>query len=114
MADSIFEETETVPAGRKARVIGNELWNALADSAKRGVAFSRTASGEAIDELRKDLSSAAVRARYDVTTGTAQLEGGMHKLTFAAKGKTSPEVTATTPAPTVADTPPAPKPKPVK
>lgn len=113
MADSIFEETATVPAGRKARAIGQELWNALADSAKRGVAFSRTASAEAIDELRKDLSSAAVRARYEVTTGTAQLEGGMHKLTFAARGKTSPEVTEVTPAPKVAEPSPD-KPKPAK
>lgn len=105
MTDSVFEETDAVPAGRKARTIDPILWSALADSAKRGVAFSRTAAENVIDELRKDLSSAAVRAKYDVTTGTAQLEGGLHKLTFAARAKTSPEVTETTPAPKVAKPP---------
>ena len=88
MSESMFEETTEVPAGRKVRVIPAELWNALADSAKRSVAFARTAEADVIDDLRKDLSSAAVKARYDVTTGTAQLENGMHKLTFAAKSKT--------------------------
>lgn len=100
MADSCFEETDVVPAGRKARVIGNDLWNALADSAKRGVAFSRTAGAEVIDDLRKDLSSAAVRLKYDVTTGSTQLENGEHKLTFSAKAKTpAPVVTETAPNP---------------
>ena len=89
MADSVFEETDAIPAGRKARVIGQDLWNALADSAKRTVAFARTAAPDVIDELRKDLASAAVKARYDVTTGTAELENGMHKLTFAARAKSA-------------------------
>lgn len=92
MADTpLFEETDDVPAGRKARVIGQDLWNALAESAKRGKAFARTADETTIDDLRKDLASAAVKARYEVTTGTAVLENGLHKLTFAAKAKAAPK-----------------------
>lgn len=97
MADSPFEETEDIPAGRKARVISADLWTALAKSAANGKAFARTASETAIDELRKDLGSAAVRARYEVTTGTAALENGLHKLTFAARAKTPAAPVAGTP-----------------
>lgn len=89
----MFEETATVPVGRKARTVSKELWAALEDSAKRGVAFARTADPDVIDLLRKDLASAAVKAKFDVTTSTAHLENGSHKLTFAAKAKpvTKPE-----------------------
>lgn len=86
--DHIFEETSDIPAGRKAREVSKVVWNALAESAKRNIAFKRTAEADVITELRKDLTSAAVRAKYDVTTGTTQLEDGKHRLTFAAKVKT--------------------------
>lgn len=82
-----FEETTEVPAGRKARTLSESLAAKLDEAAKRGVAFSRTGSPDVIDELRKDLGSAAVKAKYVVTTATAQLENGMHKLTFSAKHK---------------------------
>ncbi len=87
----MYEETDIVPAGRKSRVIKPALWQTLADSAKRQKGFARTAAADVIDELRKDLASAAVRAKYDVTTATAVLENGLHKLTFAATEK--PETT---------------------
>jgi hypothetical protein len=99
MSDAMFEETDEIPAGRKARSISPELWDALAKSAANGKAYSRTASETAIDELRKDLGSAAVRAKYDVTTRTQTLENGMHKLTFTARSKTP----APAPAPAAAE-----------
>lgn len=89
-ADDMFEETTEVPSGRKARVPSKALLEKLAESAKRGVAFHKTDAPEAIDDLRKDLASAAVRAAYEVVTGTAQLEDGKHRLTFAAKHKPKP------------------------
>ena len=106
MSDPIFEETEDVPSGRKARVISQDLWDALAKSAANGKAFARTAGEAAIEELRKDLSAASVRAKYEVTTGTAALENGLRKLTFRATAKTP------APAPDVPETPaPAPGPR---
>lgn len=82
-----FEETTELPTGRKARVIDPVVWTKLAESAERGVAFVRTAAKEVIDELRKDLTSAAVRNKYDVTTETAQQENGDLSLKFSATGK---------------------------
>jgi hypothetical protein len=96
-APAMFEETDDTPAGRKSRTVSPDLMNVLAESAKRGKAFARTADPATIDELRKDLSSAAVRAKYDVTTGTALLESGLVRFTFIAKSK----VKAPAPAPAV-------------
>ena len=83
----IFEDSEDIPSGRKARVIKSGLWNALADSAKRHVAKVAVLAPDAIEELRKDLSSAAVRAKYNVVTSTAALPDGRAKLTFHATAK---------------------------
>jgi hypothetical protein len=85
---AMFKETTVIPRGRKARRVSAELWEALEDSAARGVAFSRTDTPEAIDQLRRDLTSAAVRARYDVTTETTHIDDGTEKLAFAAQYKT--------------------------
>jgi hypothetical protein len=95
MSESPFEETDDIPSGRKARTISQDLWTALGKSAANGKAFARTAAESVIDDLRKDLASAAVRAKYEVTTGTTALENGLHKLTFTARSKT----TATAAAP---------------
>lgn len=97
MADKtepMFEETTDIPAGRKAREVSRKVWNALADSAKRGIGFRYTADADVIAELRKDLSSAAVRLKYEVTTGTTQLENGQHRLTFSAKAKPAAPATS--------------------
>jgi len=104
-----FEETTDVPVGRKSRVITDVLWNKLEDSAKRKVGFSRIGTAEVIEELRKDLSSGAVRNKYEITTASAKLEDGRHKLTFAAQFVPAPapapqppteaEVKAPAPAP---------------
>lgn len=83
----VFEDSEEIPSGRKARVIKSGLWHALADSAKRQVAKVAVLSPDAIEELRKDLSSAAVRAKYHVVTSTAALPDGRAKLTFSATSK---------------------------
>lgn len=83
----VYEETTELPPGRKPREIGKTLRAKLEESHKRGVGFSRTAEKQAIDDLRKDLTSAAVKAEYIITTATAQLDNGLHKLTFTAKRK---------------------------
>jgi hypothetical protein len=93
-----FEESDDIPTGRKARVPSDSLTAKLAEAAKHGKAFSRTAPAHVIDELRKDLGSAAVRAEYDVTTATAHLDNGHHKLTFTAKRKATTPLAAPAPA----------------
>jgi hypothetical protein len=83
----VFEDTEDKPSGRKARVVDNQVWAALEDSAKRGITKSITADTGVIEGLRKDLGSASVRAKYDVTTATALMESGLTRLRFAATAK---------------------------
>lgn len=103
MSDAlVFEDTEDVPAGRKARVVSAQVWQALEDSAKRGVAKTITADSGTIDELRKDLASAAVRAKFDVVTATAATEGGGMKLRFSATAKPGKAAAAPVPGPVVA------------
>jgi hypothetical protein len=80
-----FELAEKLPSGRKARQVGTNLLAALEDAAKRGVAFSRTATPDEINELRRDLGSAAVRVKYEVTLGSEQVSETSHRLTFSAK-----------------------------
>lgn len=92
--EPMFEETTNLPSGRKARTVPDEVWAHLEDAAKRGVGFSRTAAPHVIDDLRKDLGSAAVRAKYHVTLGTEKLSDTRHKLTFSARHK--PPVASTT------------------
>jgi len=110
MADDEFTETADIPAGRKSREISKKLWDVLEDSAKRGVAFSRVAGQEVIEELRKDLSTAGVKAKYVVTTASAKLENGQHKLTFAAthaeQAPPAPAPAAPAPGPQTAPEPP--------
>lgn len=83
----VFDDTDDKPTGRKARVVSDVVWAALADSAKRDVAKSVTADPDTIESLRKDLASATVRAKYDVTTATADMEGGKIRLRFIAVAK---------------------------
>jgi len=82
-----FTETAELPRGRKARQVPQDVLNVLEDSAKRGVGFAKTAAPNVIDELRRDLGSAAVRAKYEVTVSTEKLSDKSHKLTFSARAK---------------------------
>jgi hypothetical protein len=86
-ADDGFTETKQMPVGRKARSVPDIIWQKLEDSANRGVAFTKGGTPAVIDELRKDLSAAAVRAKYEVTVGTERVSDTQHKLTFAARRK---------------------------
>lgn len=88
-SEIVFEDSDVKPSGRKARVVSDALWAALADSAKRDVGKVITGTENSIGELIKDLGSAAVKRRYEVTTDTANLEGGKRKLLFSAIAKPS-------------------------
>lgn len=92
-----FEDTEVLPSGRKAREVSEALWAALADSAKRGVGKAKSAAPGIIDDLRKDLGAAAVRAKYDITQGTEKVNDTLHKLSFSATRK--PDASANSEAP---------------
>jgi hypothetical protein len=108
----VFEDSDDKPTGRKARIVPDVVWNALADSAKRDVAKVVNASEDAIAALRRDLASAVVRARYDVTIATASLDGGKMRLRFSAVAK--PVKPVAVPAPEVPVPAAAPVPAPVK
>jgi hypothetical protein len=86
-ADDGFTETSELPSGRKARQIPPVVLAKLEESASRNVGFSKTATKREIDELRKDLASAAVKARFDVTTGSKDAGKGLVTLTFSATFK---------------------------
>ena len=94
-----FEDTEVLPAGRKSREISDELWAALADSAKRGVGKFKAAAPGIIDDLRKDLGAAAVRVKYEITQGTEKISDELHKLSFSATRKPEAEAPANSEAP---------------
>lgn len=85
----VFSDTEAKPVGRKARTVSADVWEVLADSAKRGVAKVAEANSEVISELLKDLGSAAVRKKYTLTVATKALESGGTRLTFHAVAKPS-------------------------
>lgn len=87
VTEPVFEDSAEMPSGRKARVVSKALWAALEDSAKRSIAKGITGAADVVDELKKDLGSAAVRAKYDVTTGSAAVDGGKVRLTFSAVKK---------------------------
>ena len=84
-ADDGFTETKEMPRGRKARAIPEIVWTKLEESATRKVAFTKSGSPDVIDQLRRDLGAAAVRAKYDVTVGTDKSNAKAHTLTFAAQ-----------------------------
>ena len=94
-----FTETVEIPRGRKARQVPQDLWNVLEDSAKRNVGFAKTAAPNVIDDLRRDLGSAAVRAKYEVTTSTEKINDKQHKLTFSARAKETADTAETSPEP---------------
>jgi hypothetical protein len=83
----VFNDTDAKPVGRKARTVSADLWEVLADSAKRGVAKVAEADKEIISELLKDLGSAAVRKKYTLTTATKAVKNGEIRLTFHAVAK---------------------------
>lgn len=93
-----FEETKEVPTGRKAREVSDELWEVLAASADRGTAFTKTAPPGVIDELKKDLGTAKVRAKYKVTMETEKVDDNTSKLKFSALVKEESPVSETSPA----------------
>lgn len=95
--DSGFTETDEVPTGRSARKVSDELWKLLAGSAERGTAWTKTAPAAEIDDLKKDLGTAAVRAKYKVTINTEKGDNGTVKLKFSAVDKPA-EPPAETPA----------------
>lgn len=99
--DNGFTETAELPRGRKARQVPDDLWNVLEDSAKRSVGFSKTAAPEVIDQLRRDLGSAAVRAKYAVTVSTNKENDKKHVLTFSARLKDQPSDPSPEPAASV-------------
>lgn len=98
MTDLLFTDTDDKPTGRKARVVSDALWAALADSAKRDVAKVVEAAELVIDEVVKDLASAAVRSKYTVTTATKALDTGGIRLTFHAVAKPVEPASAEPPA----------------
>jgi hypothetical protein len=61
------------------------VWTKLEESARRGVAFTKSGPPDVIDQLRRDLGAASVRGKYEVTVGTEKTSAKVHKLTFAAK-----------------------------
>lgn len=84
-----FEETTEKPSGRQARNVDPVLLEKLEQSATRNVGFKKTGTTKEIDELRKDLASATVKAKYRVTTGTKDAGNGMTVLTFSASHKSA-------------------------
>ena len=96
--DNGFTETKELPRGRRARNVPADLWNVLEDSAKRSVGFSKTAAPDVIDQLRRDLGSAAVRAKYAVTVSTDKSDDKKHVLTFSARLKDEPSEPTPQPA----------------
>jgi hypothetical protein len=97
MTDILFSDTEEKPTGRKARTVPKSLWEALEDSAKRGVAKVAESDKEVIGDLLKDLGSAAVRKRYTLTTATKATDTGGVRLTFHAVAKTPEPASAERP-----------------
>lgn len=85
--DDGFKETSELPSGRKARTVPPVVLAKLEESAERNVGFSKTGTKREIDELRKDLASAAVKAKYEVTTGSKDVGNGRVTLTFSAAFK---------------------------
>jgi hypothetical protein len=82
-----FEETTEVPAPRVRRQVSDELLALLAGSAERGTAWVKTASPDEITELKKDLGSGVVRAKYKVTVESEKVDDNSVKLKFSATVK---------------------------
>jgi transposase len=83
--DDGFVETEEMPRGRKARAVPEIIWTKLEESARRQIAFTKTGKPDEIDELKKDLSAASVKAKYEVTTESRKVSDKVHELKFSAK-----------------------------
>ena len=95
-----FLETTELPHKRQSRQVTDLIWSKLAESAKRGVAFTKQGSPAEIDTLRKDLGAAVVKAKYDVTMESKKVSDKIHSLKFSAVAKE----TETAETPETADT----------
>lgn len=84
---TVFEDSTTLPKGRKARTVSDALKAALEDSAKRGVGKTVTGSEAMVGVVVSDLGSAWVKKRYVVTTESESLSNGKRKLLFSAVAK---------------------------
>jgi hypothetical protein len=85
--EPVFEDSASLPRGRKARSVSEPLKAALEDSAKRGVGKVVTGSETMIGTLVGDLGSAWVKRNYVITTETESLPGNRRKLVFSATAK---------------------------
>lgn len=81
----VFEDDTDLPAGRRKADVPPHIWNALEDSAKRGIAKARTMTETDARSLRRQLASAAVRAKYTVRTEAAKVDGGRVRFKFSAE-----------------------------
>lgn len=97
-----FTETTDMPRGRKARAVPAIVEAKLEESARRQVAFTKSGTPDEIDQLRRDLGAASVRAKYEVTVSTDKT-GKAHKLTFAAKTREQAQADAEAAEPATAD-----------
>lgn len=104
--EPVFEESDDLPTGRKARSVPQYLWRGLEESAERVKAKVTPAMHpDNLREVRKHLTSAAVQAKFDVTTETiktmdhingltrAEFDKGLQKLKFAAARKPQSKAT---------------------
>jgi transposase len=82
--DGFVESTE-MPRGRKARAIPEIVWQKLEESARRSIAFTKSGDPASIEELKKDLGAASVKAKYEVTVETKRVSDKVHELKFSAK-----------------------------
>ena len=87
---SMFTETDYTPPGRTRRVVSDQLWAALERSAKKLNGFYFTGKPDEVKDLRSDLTSAAVKAKYEVTTEAEELDDGTVRLTVSARPRPVP------------------------
>ena len=86
-----FEETSEIPPGKAPRiVVEDRVWRALEKSAANGTGFTRTDTPEVIAGIRSQLTSGAVKAKYEVRTKVTHSDDGKDTLKFAAKPKAAP------------------------
>lgn len=85
--EPMFEDSASLPKGRKARSVSPALEKALIDSSERGVGKVISGSESVIAGILSDLGSAGVKRRYIVTTETESLPNGKRKLVFSATAK---------------------------
>jgi len=60
----------------------------LAESAERNVAFTKLGTAAETEELKKTLTAATVRAKYEVVVETLKKDGKVTGVKFSATAKT--------------------------